>query len=172
MRAKTNAAHRIRQRAEGAIMRLKLAVILLLMSLASVTSAQESSAVDPVGLPPANGYSHVVIAPKGRLVVISGQVALNEKGYVVGTDDFEKQCVQVHENIKKALAAVGLTFNDVIRTDNYITDRKYLPLLRKVRTSYLPASRPPTSTLLIVQGLFRPELLIEVSVEAVIPDKP
>jgi enamine deaminase RidA (YjgF/YER057c/UK114 family) len=152
-------------------MQLRNAIVLILVSFASATSAQESSAVNPAGLPPANGYSHVVIAPKGRLVVISGQVALDEKGEVVGIDDFEKQCIQVHENIKKALAAAGLTFNDVIRTDNYITDRKYLPLLRNVRTRYLPENRSPTSTLLIVSGLFRPELLVEVSVEAIIPDR-
>lgn len=133
------------------------------------TSAQERK--NPPELPPANGYSHVVVAPAGRLVVISGQVALNVKGELVGADDFEAQCTQVHENIRAALASLGLTFKDVIRTDNYITDRKYLPLLRRVRSNYLPIDRAPASTLLVVSGLFRPDLLVEVSVEAVLPEK-
>lgn len=133
-------------------------------------SAQELR-INPTGLPPANGYSHVVVAPPGRLVVVSGQIALDAKGNLVGEGDFEKQCVQVHENIKAALAAVDLDFDDVIRTDIYITDRKYLPVLRKVRSNYLPAEHLPASTLLVVAGLFRPDLLVEISVEAVAPSQ-
>jgi enamine deaminase RidA (YjgF/YER057c/UK114 family) len=137
--------------------------------LSTPVLAQDRKVLNPPELPPASGYSHVVVAPEGRRVVISGQVALDSRGNLVGQDDFEKQCIQVHENIAKALAALGLTFSDVIRTDNFITDRKYLPLLRKVRGNYLPKDHPPASTLLVVDGLFRPELMVEVSVEAVLP---
>jgi enamine deaminase RidA (YjgF/YER057c/UK114 family) len=150
-------------------MRLSRAFFFGVLWASMNASAQERK--DPPELPPANGYSHVAVAPAGRLVVISGQVALNAKGELVGADDFEAQCVQVHENIRAALASLGLTFKDVIRTDNYITDRKYLPLLRRVRSNYLPTGRSPASTLLVVNGLFRPDLLVEVSVEAVLPEK-
>ena len=88
-------------------------------------AAQDRLTLNPPELPAANGYSHVVVAPQGRRVVISGQVSLDSHGNLIGKDDFEKQCIQVHENITKALAALGLTFDDVIRTDNYITDRKF-----------------------------------------------
>jgi len=151
-------------------MRLLKVVILCGLFASAAVFAQERR-TNPAALPPVNGYSHVVVAPAGQRIVISGQVALDAKGNLVGAGDFEKQCVQVHENIKAALASLGLTFKDVIRTDNYITDRKYLPLLRKVRSSYLPTEQPPASTLLLVDGLFRPDLLVEVSVEAVIPAK-
>jgi len=140
-----------------------------LLASGAVFAGEDRSS--PKSLPPASGYSHVVIAPAGQRVVISGQVALNEKGELVGPGDFERQCVQVHENIKAALASLGLTFDDVIRTDNYITDRKNLPLLRQVRSKYLPTERPPASTLLVVDGFFRPDLLVEVSVEAVLQPK-
>jgi len=80
--------------------------------------------------------------------------------------------VQVHENIRAALASLGLGFEDVIRTDNYITDRKYLPVLREVRARYFTSAHPPASTLLVVDGLFRPDLLVEVAVEAVLPPAP
>jgi enamine deaminase RidA (YjgF/YER057c/UK114 family) len=142
-----------------------------IVAVSTQASGQDGSALSPPDLPPTNGYSHVVVAPKGRLVVISGQVALDGDGNLVGKDDFEKQCVQVHENVAKALASVGLTFKDVIRTDSYITDRKHLPSLRKCRASYIPKDSPPTSTLLVVDGMFRPELMVEVSVEAILPDK-
>ena len=134
-------------------------------------AAQDRLTLSPPELPAANGYSHVVVAPQGRRVVISGQVSLDSHGNLIGKDDFEKQCIQVHENITKALAALGLTFDDVIRTDNYITDRKYLPLLRKVRANYIYKDHPPASTLLVVDGLFLPELMVEVSVEAILPDR-
>ena len=144
-----------------------LACCVLLTSLG--VAAQERS--NPSDLPPANGYSHVVVAPAGQRVVISGQVALDARGELVGAGDFEAQCVQVHENIRTALASLGLSFKDVIRTDIYITDRKYLPLLRKVRANYLPPDHPPASSLLVVDGLFRKDLLVEVSVEAVLPQE-
>ena len=150
-------------------MRLLQALALCGLLSSTFASAHERR-INPPTLPPANGYSHVVVAPAGRLVGISGQVALDAKGELVGPGDFEKQCIQVHENIKAALASLGLSFKDVIRTDNYITDRKYLPLLRKVRSSYLPDEQPPASTLLVVDGLFRPDLLVEISVEAVEPE--
>lgn len=152
-------------------MRISKGLMYCIVVASTQTVAQDHSALSPSDLPPTNGYSHVVVAPKGRLVVISGQVALDSSGNLVGEGDFERQCVQVHENIARALASVGLTFDDVIRTDNYITDRKYLPLLRKVRAKYIPKDHPPTSTLLVVDGLFRPELMVEVSVEAILPDK-
>lgn len=141
-----------------------------MLGIATAAPAQGSRG-NPATLPPARGYSHVVVAPEGRLVVISGQVALDAKGNLVGEGDFERQCVQVHENIQAALASLGLTYRDVIRTDLFITDRKYLPILREVRARYLPADNPPASTLLVVNGLFRPELLVEVSVEAILPGR-
>lgn len=152
-------------------MRFAMALTLFCGLCASVAVPAKTLRTNPAGMPPAKGYSHVVIAPAGQRVVISGQVGMDAKGDVVGPDDFEKQCVQAHENVKAALASLGLTFADVVRTDNYITDRKYLPILRKVRANYIPSEQPPASTLLVVDGLFRRELLVEVSVEAVLPPK-
>lgn len=140
--------------------------------LASAAHAQAAGqAINPPELPPAHGYSHVVIAPPGRLVSISGQVAMDAHGEVVGAGDFRAQCVQVFENLRIALRSAGLDFKDVVRTDMYVTDLSQLAVLREVRARYLPAQAQATSTLLKVDGLFRPELMIEVAAEAVLPDK-
>lgn len=140
--------------------------------LAGVVHAQVAlRAINPPQLPPAHGYSHVVIAPPGRLVSISGQVAMDAQGKVVGAGDFRAQCVQVFENLRIALRSAGLDFNDVVRTDMYVTDLSQLAVLREVRARYLPAEAQATSTLLKVDGLFRPELMIEVAAEAVLPDR-
>lgn len=145
---------------------------LLAIGLSGVAGATElkAQAINPPALPPAHGYSHIVVAPPGRLVSISGQVAIDGNGAVVGAGDFEAQCVQVFENLETALRSVGLTFANVIRTDMYVTDLEHLDTLRKVRARYLPKDSPPTSTLVKVDSLYRPELLIEVAMEAVVPD--
>src|SRR5690606_36927033 len=124
---------------------------------------------DPAGLPPSNGYSHLVVAPPGRLVAISGQVALDARGNPVGAGDFHAQCVQVFENLKRALAAEGLGFEDVLRLDMYVTDMDNIAILREVRDRYLTGEHPPASTLVQVQALVRPELEVEIAALAVAP---
>jgi enamine deaminase RidA (YjgF/YER057c/UK114 family) len=127
-------------------------------------------ALNPSSLPPAHGYSHVVIAPSGRLVSISGQVSIDSTGAVIGEGNFMAQCVQVFENLRRALRSVGLTFAHVVRTDMFVTDLDHLPALRECRARYLSAEDPPTSTLLQIDALLRPELMLEIAVEAVLPD--
>ena len=60
------------------------------------------------------GYSQLATVTGGTLVFISGQVALDKSGNVAGRDDFRAQVQQVFENLKKAIAAAGGTFDDVI----------------------------------------------------------
>lgn len=148
-----------------------LACLLAVPAGASAAGPQ-NQAIDPPSLPPPSGYSHVVVAPEGRMVSVSGQVAVDADGNVVGAGDFEAQCVQVFENLKAALHSAGLTFADVIRTDMYVTDLAHLGTLREVRARYLPKQAPPTSTLVKVESLYRPELLVEIAVDAVVRAPP
>lgn len=128
-------------------------------------------ALNPASLPPAHGYSHVVVAPVGRLVSVSGQVAMDSRGNVVGKGDFKAQCTQVFENIRRALQAVDLTFENVTQTDMFVTDLGHLGELRECRARYLPAKHPPAAILVKVDALFRPELMLEISVQAVMPSR-
>ncbi len=123
----------------------------------------------PRSLPPTRGYSHIVIAPAGPRAVISGQVSVDSLGALVGKGDFRAQCVQVFENLGRALRSVGADFEDLVRTDMYVTDLAHLDVLREVRARYLPAGSPPASTLVQVVALYRPELMIEIAAEAVLP---
>jgi len=132
--------------------------------------ATRRQALNPPSLPPPRGYSHVVIAPAGRLVSISGQVAVDSLGTVIGAGDFRAQCVQVFENLGRALRSVGASFADVVSTNMYVTDLSHLAILREVRARYLPAEAPPASTLVQVVALYRPELMIEIAAEAILPD--
>lgn len=152
---------------------LPLALLFLLAAPAAARGQVPGPrTVNPPTLPPPRGYSHVVVAPAGRRAYISGQVAVDSLGNVVGVGDFRAQCVQVFENLARALESVGATFADVVVTDMYVTDLSQLAALREVRARYLPADSPPASTLVQVVSLYRPELMVEISAVVALPDVP
>ena len=121
------------------------------------------------------GYSHVVEATgPGRIIYIAGQLGLDVGGKVVGqAGDFRAQAIQTYENLKAALAEVGATFKDVVKTNNYLTDLKqHLPILREVRDMYVGGPNPPASTTLQISALAREGALLEIEVIAMLPAKP
>jgi len=122
----------------------------------------------PPGLAPGPGYSHVVTG-SGRMVFVSGQVALDEQGNLVGGGDIAAQTEQVFSNLSRALAAAGAGFHQVVKLNYYLTDIGGLAAVRTVRDRYLGTERP-ASTLVEVKGLFRPECLIEVEAVAIVPE--
>lgn len=144
-----------------------------LACIACATLSAQTEFPKPDGLAPANGYSHVVIAKPGKLVFISGQVANDKQGKLVGKDDLKAQAVQVFENLKAALSAAGATFDDVVKITWYVKGYKteYLPILREVRNSYVNKERPPASTLVGVAALFQDDYMLEVDAVAVVPQK-
>ncbi|GHH82330.1 enamine deaminase RidA [Streptomyces sulfonofaciens] len=123
----------------------------------------------PDGVAPGKGYTHVV-SGSGRLVAVSGQVALDGDGEVVGEGDAVAQARQVFENLRRCLAAAGATFDDVVKLTYFVTDVGHLPAVRAVRDAYLDPDRLPASTAVQVAALFRPELLMEVEAFAVVPE--
>jgi enamine deaminase RidA (YjgF/YER057c/UK114 family) len=116
-----------------------------------------------------NGYTHVVLSGDGRTVYIAGQVAFDSAGAVVGGTDFRAQAEQVYGNLRKALASVGGSFSDLVKTTTLVTDLKQLGTLREVRARYLDPAHPPANTLIPVTALARPELLLEIEAVAVLP---
>ena len=125
---------------------------------------------NPEGVSTPIGFTHVVEATGQRLIFVSGQTAVNAKGEVVGTGDLAAQATQVYENLKACLAAHGATFADVTKTTTFVVNYQpeQRPIIQAARAKYLPADAPPASTLLGVQALARPELLIEIEAIAVI----
>jgi enamine deaminase RidA (YjgF/YER057c/UK114 family) len=126
---------------------------------------------DTLAKPPS--YTHVVeVTAPGRLVYISGQLGTDRDGHVVGdVGDFRAQAVQVFDNLKAALAAVGASFKDVVKVNSYLADIDDMPILREVRAPYLNTDALPASTTLAVSGFARPSALLEVEVVAVLPAK-
>lgn len=115
------------------------------------------------------GYSHAAKVRGSGTVYLSGQIAVNARGEVVGEGDFTAQARQVFENLRAALAAVDLTFDAVVKLTFFLTDFGHLPQMRSVRDEFVNTARPPASSAVQVAALVRPELLIEVEAVAAAP---
>ncbi|MGS2738384.1 RidA family protein [Sinomicrobium sp. M5D2P17] len=116
------------------------------------------------------GYSHSVEIDMGtsKMVILSGQIAVDEEGKIVGTDNFEKQTDQVFRNIKSLVEKSGGTMDNLIKIDCYFTDISRLADFRKIRDRYINAETPPTSTAVEVTRLINGDLMIEIGAIAVI----
>ena len=127
--------------------------------------------INPETLAKPPSYTHVVeVTGPCRTVYISGQLGTGRDGNVVG--DFRAQAVQVFENLKAALAAVGATFKHVVKINSYVADIADMPVLREVRAPYLNAAALPASTSIAVTAFARPGALLEIEAVAVLPLKP
>jgi 2-iminobutanoate/2-iminopropanoate deaminase len=116
---------------------------------------------------PISHFIHVVRA--GRLVFVSGCVATDAEGRTVGGGDVVAQARQVHENLKRCLAAAGATFADVCKVTVFlknVADREKVNVARK---EYFGPHRP-ASTLVEISQLVRPDLLVEIEAIAVLPE--
>jgi len=124
--------------------------------------------VNPPGLKPLGMYSQVTVATGGSVAFISGQVAVDVQGKIVGAGDIQAQAVQVFENLKSALGGIGATFEDVIKFTIYIVELN--PERRKavmeVRGRYISHRNPPAATMIGVDQLVEPELLVEIEAVA------
>jgi enamine deaminase RidA (YjgF/YER057c/UK114 family) len=101
---------------------------------------------------------------------VSGQVAIGEDGQLVGPGDPAAQARQVFENLRRCLAAAGLSFAEVIKLTYYLTDVAHLPAVRTVRDEFIDTARLPASTAVQVVALARPEFLLEVEAFALAGD--
>ena len=127
----------------------------------------EKRFLSPETLPPPFGYSHVVDAPAGRIIYVSGQVPLDADGQLVGEGDFAAQTRQLFENLSHALEATGASWSDVVKLDYFLSDVGEITSVRAIRDDYVDTERPPASTLVEVSGLFRPDVLIEIQAVAI-----
>jgi enamine deaminase RidA (YjgF/YER057c/UK114 family) len=123
--------------------------------------------VAPDGVAAGRGYSQVVTG-RGRLVVVSGQVAQNERGELVGAGDPAAQARQVFENLRRCLAQAGAGFGEVVKLTFFVLDVADLPAVRAARDAVIDTARPPASTAVQVAALFAPGYLIEVEAWALV----
>jgi enamine deaminase RidA (YjgF/YER057c/UK114 family) len=106
----------------------------------------------------------VEVTGPGRTVYIAGQIGIDASGKVA--NGFRAQATQVFENLKVALAAVGASFDHVVKLN-----ATQLPILREVRSNYLKEDTLPAATVVQVVALADPRFLLEIEVVAFLPPR-
>ena len=114
---------------------------------------------------PTMGYSHAARA--GNTLYIAGQIAKDVDGNIVGIGDLETQVRQAHTNLKNIIVEAGGSLKDVVKLTTFLTHYGYIEGYRNVRGEFFEEPYPP-NTLLIVESLAFPELMIEVEAIAVL----
>jgi enamine deaminase RidA (YjgF/YER057c/UK114 family) len=104
----------------------------------------------------------------GNLLFVSGHVALDGSGKLVGAGDCEAQSRQVMANIRAVVEAAGATMGDVVKITCFLTEGADYRAYSKVRAETFP-SDPPASSTVFVSALVRPELMVEVEAVVNVP---
>lgn len=156
---------------------MKKLIILLFICSATHAFSQSSTLVkfrNPDKVVTPRGYTHAVEIDLGtsKMLLISGQVALDKDGNLVGKGDLAKQTEQVFTNIKTIVEDAGGNMNDLVKIGVFMLDASQLITFRDVRDRFINAKQRPASTLVQVSRLYRDDLLIEIEATAVIPKKP
>ena len=113
-------------------------------------------------------YSHVV--PRaGSPLFLTGQVAWDEKGDIVGVDDVAAQIEQVWRNIRAVLDAAGADVSDIVKLTTYATSRAFIPAIHAERAKHFAPRAFPASTFVQVAGLAEKDLMVEVEAILILP---
>lgn len=115
------------------------------------------------------GFSQIVVSQGAKTVYLSGQVAWDEKGEIIGKGDLRTQTDAAFRNLERALSEAGAALKDVVSLRIYIV-QSVMPQSKPVSEAlkqFFPDS-PPASTWIGVQGLANEDFLIEVEAVAVI----
>lgn len=112
---------------------------------------------------PFSHYTDVVVS--GDLAFLSGFIAVDEQGALVGGNDVVAQARQVFANLEAALRAAGSSFADVLKVTVYLTDISDRARINPVRQEFFGDARP-ASTLVEVSALVVPDARVEVEAVA------
>jgi len=120
-----------------------------------------------VAAPFGDRFAHVarLDVGDGALLILSGQVAVDDAGAVVAPGDMTAQAERIFEIIGGVLAAHGAGFGDVLHVRTFLTDLGMLGDYAAVRRKVFPG-KPPASTTVEVNRLFLPGAVLEVEVTA------
>ena len=119
-------------------------------------------------------YHHVAVASGSRQVHVAGQISRDEAGQPVATGDLRGQVAQALRNTARGLAGAGAGFSDVVRLTFYVTNWSperigdFMAGVDEVAAEIgLPQPMPPAS-LIGVDYLFEPDVLVEIEATAVL----
>lgn len=104
----------------------------------------------------------------GALLMLAGQVAVDDDGQIVAPGDASAQAEQIFETISGVLAAHGASFDDVLHIRTFMTDLGDLPAYGAVRRRLFQGTPPPASTTVEISKLFLQGAVLEVEITAVV----
>jgi 2-iminobutanoate/2-iminopropanoate deaminase len=119
-----------------------------------------STIVTEAAKPVAN-YKMATCLESGRLVYISGQVAWDANGNIVGKGDIHAQARQAFENLHQVLRAAGGDLRNLLKITTYLTKLEDFSAVAETRSTIFQGELP-ASTLIVVSSLFHPDFLIEI----------
>jgi enamine deaminase RidA (YjgF/YER057c/UK114 family) len=102
----------------------------------------------------------------GNMIVLSGQVGMDQQGNIVGKGDIVAQAEQAFQNIAQLLAKEGVSTREIVKMTTYVTDMSQVGKLQELR-SRLFGFPPPAETLVQVAALALPDLMIEIDAMAI-----
>lgn len=110
---------------------------------------------------PLGKYCHTTLVPaNARWLVVSGQVGIDRKGKLA--TGIRKQAEQTFRNVVACLRENGMRKGDLVKTTVYLTDSRFVSDYRLARSRMIGDATVFTSTLVIVDGLASPDILIEI----------
>ena len=126
--------------------------------------------VNPAGLHPAPGFSHVAIASGTKVVHFAGQVALAPDFALVGGDDLYEQTRATMRNLATAMEAAGVEWGDIVRRTIYTLQPTEYETITRAIDDVTGGAAHPAQTIVGVTGLAVPGLLIEIECTAVLAE--
>lgn len=114
----------------------------------------------------------VTVTGPGKMIFLAGVGAEDENGKagdILHKGDFTAQCKYAYDKIKRALAKNGAALGDVVKMVTYLTDVRYQADYGRCRQETFGATPMPAHTLLVINQLAWPGMLLEIDVTAMTP---
>jgi 2-iminobutanoate/2-iminopropanoate deaminase len=123
--------------------------------------------IQPATVHDTTAYAYAHAVRMGDLIFVSGQVARDKDGNLVGRGDARAQTEQVFTNLKAVLEAAGSGMHKVGKVTVLITKLEYRPIVHEIRSRiFKEAGHLPASTLAVVSSLADPDWLVEIEAVA------
>ena len=139
---------------------------LVLVAVAVPVRAQEREMIIPV---PQSAYSQAVKIKGGTLVFLSGVGPADDKGVLVAPGDFPGQVRATWENMRRVLAKVGGSLEDIVTMTVYTTERRWGEIFTDMRKEVFKTGYP-SSAFMEARKLKTPGALLEIQAIAVLKE--